>query len=166
MDNFFKKYRYDFSKEGKDPVSKMITAIKVGLMGGGFTAAYDTILRRPAYSTANAFGRSSKYLFYCTALSTTYAATVFICTNLRNKDDSLNYALAGVTTAGVLYSITKNGRLAYILGTWAVIGGWLFKKEVEYGLKPFYVSDVKTRYYSDYTENFDFDNSPDLRYSK
>lgn len=165
MDNFFKHYRYDFSTEGKDPVSKMIASTKIGLIGGGFMAIYDTILRRPAYSTADALGRSSKYLFYWTALSTTYAATVYICTNLRKKDDSLNYALAGVTTAGVLYSITKNGPLAYTLGTWGVIFGWIFKKSISYGLNPFDQSDIKLNYYHDYTHDLHFNDTPDLRYS-
>jgi len=140
---FSRVYPYDKYPEGTHFVYKNLVAAKTGLIAGIGTWMIDIIhITRPSTVTG-AVLRIPRHWGVGLAMGSAWASTIWFCTNMRGKDDSLNFVLAGLPCGAIMALRSGNPRSMFV--NFAVIGGlgglWKFTQNLGMGQV---VPDMKT----------------------
>lgn len=92
---YFQRFDYYAKPEGHAPVDKLVGASKFGLLTGFTFGVHDVFLyskTRTVMDTMRCFGY---WMVPMGGMGAAFASTTYIATNLRGKDDPLNYVLGG-----------------------------------------------------------------------
>ncbi|CAG2067181.1 unnamed protein product [Timema podura] len=135
-------YNYYDTPEGDDCFLKLWYTSKVtGVTGLGISAVDVLFYSHPKgyFETLSRFGYLTLPLV---GMAAAFTATTCAATNLRGKDDKLNYALGGVAAGcifGTWRKTIKSGFVASVLlGAFAMLkkaskeDGWEFMPEIKY----------------------------------
>ncbi|KAK2585830.1 hypothetical protein KPH14_010425 [Odynerus spinipes] len=139
----------------------MVAAIRTGLFGAAVTGGFEVLVSRPSPNATIFLKSSGKHILFWTAITTTFTTTVLFLTNVRKKDDPLNYFLGAIASCAVMYSITKQGPLSFGLATSCGIGAAMLKSGFLNGYDPFDMSMIRHDWHR---MSMNFENSPDVRY--
>ncbi|XP_063971974.1 uncharacterized protein LOC135159826 [Diachasmimorpha longicaudata] len=118
---------YD-APEGKNPWEKLWGINKYAILTSICATVGDALLisqARNLMETMNVFGF---YLLPTVGLASTFASVTYIATNLRGKDDKLNYAIGVAACMPVLHAFQKK-QIFTIPATLFLLAAALIKKD-------------------------------------
>lgn len=98
-------YKYP---EGQDIVGKMLYCNKITGSIGLAVALLDVQVYNKPKGYLAALGRVAYWTGPALGMASAFVATAYIATNLRQKDDSWNYALGGLASGAVLGAFRKS----------------------------------------------------------
>ena len=92
---FFGRFNYYAKPEGVAPLDKVVGASKWGLLTGLAFGTHDVCLYSKTTTIADTMRCYGYWMVPMAGMGAAFAATTFIATNLRGKDDQINYLLGG-----------------------------------------------------------------------
>ncbi|KAF0772238.1 NADH dehydrogenase [Aphis craccivora] len=111
------KYSYYDTPDGHDLVKKLFyTNKKVSIIGFGLASTEIILVSKP-FGYLNTVYRYGQLMGPMLAATTTFCIVTHVSTNLRGKDDMLNYAIGGFST-GILTGILVKQKF---LGFWMAV---------------------------------------------
>ncbi|KAJ8879922.1 hypothetical protein PR048_020543 [Dryococelus australis] len=107
-------YEYYNSPEGEDCGQKLFYTTKLAGLAGLGISFVDCLLLSQPKGVVRTLGRVGYFTFPFVGMATAFTTTTCLATNLRHKDDKINYAL-GAIAAGSIF------------GTWqkSILGGFV-----------------------------------------
>lgn len=125
--------------EGKDPIGKVWGLNKYAIaLAVGWTAV-DSFYITQAITPLHVAQNFGYYLFPLTGLATTFSCVTYISTNLRGKDDRLNYVMGAMACLPVLHAWKKTTSFT-LYGTAMLIAAAYLKKDSKINGWQFYYS--------------------------
>lgn len=118
-------YRYYDSPEGKDIFLKTVTTSKYAALAGLVYGSYDVLMYSRTVGILNTVGRYGFIIGPLVGMATAFTVTSNVATNIRGKNDKLNYFLGGIV-AGSIFSAWQKAPVlavpaAMALGAAAVV---------------------------------------------
>lgn len=110
-DSYIRTVRYHDHPEGEDLMGKLVAVnhlIYQGCLANGAMG----FMQEKSQSLGSAFLKGYQYTWPGFAIASAFVATTFFSTNLRGKDDYLNYQLGGVGAGIILGGVHRS----HILG--------------------------------------------------
>ncbi|XP_015189999.1 PREDICTED: NADH dehydrogenase [ubiquinone] 1 alpha subcomplex subunit 11 [Polistes dominula] len=157
---FLRQFKYDHTTEGKEPFQKLLALGKYGYIGAVVSASYDLCVARPTPNRIEGFIRGGKHFLVWIGATSAFTLAVLALTNIRKKDDPWNYFYGTLAAGGVVYSLIPKGGTVGLITGYAALGAALYKYQLLQGYKPEKLKYVHT------SMAFNFDKSPDVRYTK
>lgn len=90
------KFHYYDKPEGEDPIGKIMGLTKYGILTGGFFTFYDACMISQCTNAAQFFNTAGYWMLPITGMCVTFSAVTYAATNIRKKDDKINYVLGGI----------------------------------------------------------------------
>ncbi|KAI4503516.1 hypothetical protein M0802_001738 [Mischocyttarus mexicanus] len=159
---YLRKFKYDYTKEGKEPFQKLFALGKYAYAAAALTASYDLCVARQPLNVYAGFIQGGRHFLVWLGASSTFTLTVLLLTNIRQKDTPLNYFLGTCAAGSFVYSLIQHGGFVGFVTLWASIGAAVYKYQLLEG----YVPRLERPRYSHTQFSFDFDKTPDVRYTK
>lgn len=157
---YLRQFKYDHTKEGKEPFQKLVGLGKYAYIGAATTASYDLCVARPTPHRYEGFIRGGKHFLVWIGASSAFTLAVLFLTNMRKKDDPWNYFYGTLVAGGVVYSLIPRGGAVAMMTAYGAIGAAIYKYQLLNGYKP------EKYKYLDSQVFFNLDTSPDVRYTK
>ncbi|OXU18890.1 hypothetical protein TSAR_016865 [Trichomalopsis sarcophagae] len=122
------KFNYYDKPEGEDPIGKIMGLAKYGILTGGFLTIYDACMYSQCANAAQFFNTAGYWMLPITGMCVTFSAVTYTATNLRKKDDKINYVLGALASGAVMHAWLKQP-LYSGWGTFFLVGYALAKKD-------------------------------------
>ena len=136
------KHNYYDAPEGQDLAGKMIATNRFALTGTTAYAVADILMLSKPKGYLPTIARFCYFALPAIGMATAFTMTTFFATNLREKNDKLNYALGGIAAGGVCGAWRRNvGKGLAMSGIFAVAAiikkmsideGWEFFPEIKH----------------------------------
>ncbi|CAD7076825.1 unnamed protein product [Hermetia illucens] len=125
--------KYYDQPEGKDLSGKMIATNKAALTGGLIWSIYDVVLFSKPQGYLPTIGRIASITGPFMGIATAFTLGTYTATNVRGKDDTINYVIGGYC-AGAVYGAWKRNLAAGIAtGTFFALLGLTKKLSIMEG---------------------------------
>ncbi|XP_034940188.1 uncharacterized protein ND-B14.7 [Chelonus insularis] len=121
---------YD-SPEGTDPIGKLWGVNKYAVVTGIATTSYDCLAISHAQNireVANVAGFWFAPLIGC---ATAFASVTYMATDIRKKDDKINYVLGALACGPILHAWRKNFEFTCWATAILMISAWLKKDSIQ-----------------------------------
>ncbi|KAK0168866.1 hypothetical protein PV327_002630 [Microctonus hyperodae] len=128
LDITYGKPGYYDSPEGKNPWEKIWGLTKYAIPTGIFFSTADAVLITQARNALEAANVLGYWMVPLIGLSTAFTSVTYIATNLRGKDDKLNYA-CGVLACGPVLHAWKRSTEFTFWGMGILMAAALLKKD-------------------------------------
>ncbi|KAL4107742.1 hypothetical protein QTP88_018034 [Uroleucon formosanum] len=111
------RYTYYDTPDGKDLIKKLFyTNKQVSIIGFGLATSEIILISKP-YGYLNTAYRYGQLMGPMFAATSTFCLVTHVATNIRGKDDMVNYAIGGFST-GILTGLIVNQKL---FGFWLAV---------------------------------------------
>ena len=95
VQEFSKRFNYYAKPEGHAPLEKIIGCAKYGVVAGIGIGIHDVFMYSKTERMIDSLRCFGYWVLPLTGMATAFASTTYLATNLRGKDDQLNYVLGG-----------------------------------------------------------------------
>ena len=96
MAGFLTKPKYYDAPEGKEPIDKIVALSKPTFLGALVTGIADCVWITETKTPLQSANCLAFWLVPALGMSATFASVTYVATNIRGKDDHLNYAIGGL----------------------------------------------------------------------
>lgn len=146
-------YKYYDTPDGQDCLKKLAVATKYGAIYGLFTSALDVLCISHPKGYGATFARIGYVTLPFLGVGATFATSTCLLTDLRNKDDHLNYLIGGALSGAIVGVWQRSAQIGSITAVFFGIGACVVKDGVNE--KWSWISDYKRSFGDFWTINYD-----------